>query len=241
MTNLKHLCFDKDGVLIDVHRYWRHTTEIRTHYLTKRFKLSGEQKNRLISAMGINLSSGKIKKKGPIGYEPRVAIIDKVISQLLTYSIKVTALEIDVFFKEIDLYQQKNNDYDVKLLEGVLEFLEEKKNKYIMTIFTSDRATNAKMTLEKLGIAKFFTEILGGDSINFPKPNPEGILQACFKVDKKVNQTAYISDTSSDLIMANDANVLKKIGVLSGLGTKKELTKTGDYVFENFFELGLSL
>ena len=33
MKNLEHLCFDKDGVLIDVHAYWQHTTEIRANHL----------------------------------------------------------------------------------------------------------------------------------------------------------------------------------------------------------------
>ena len=37
--NIKHLCFDKDGVLIDVHAYWNYTCRLRTNYLINKFNL----------------------------------------------------------------------------------------------------------------------------------------------------------------------------------------------------------
>lgn len=237
MDNLKHLCFDKDGILIDVHAYWKHTTEIRARHLRSYFKLSEDQESKLINAMGISLSSGKIKNEGPVGYEPREIIVKKVLNQLLTFSVKATTFDIENIFKSIDEYQQKNNDYKIILLDGVIEFLEKNKKKYCMTIFTSDRTKNAKQTLVSLGIDSYFSEVLGGDSINLSKPNPEGIIKACQKVHIKENQTAYISDTASDLIMAMRANVYLKIGILSGLGNKEELVESGDYVCKNFFEL----
>ena len=51
--NIKHLCFDKDGVLIDVHAYWRHTTEIRANYLKNKFQLNSIQNILLVHINGI--------------------------------------------------------------------------------------------------------------------------------------------------------------------------------------------
>ena len=76
IQNLKHLCFDKDGVLIDVHAYWKHTTEIRANYLKNKLQLGPDAERSLIDCMGIDLDTGRIKKTGPIGYEPRKFIIE---------------------------------------------------------------------------------------------------------------------------------------------------------------------
>ena len=51
IKDLKHLCFDKDGILIDVHAYWKHTTVIRAQYLRNHFKLNEIQETELINAM----------------------------------------------------------------------------------------------------------------------------------------------------------------------------------------------
>ena len=69
------------------------------------------------------------------------------------------------------------------------------------------------------------------------KPNPEGIYKSCQKVNIQTNKTAYISDTLTDLKMAENANIFSKIGVLTGLGTKSELALKGDIVCKNLNEL----
>ena len=125
MKKLKHLCFDKDGVLIDVHSYWRHTTELRANFLVNKFGLNTQHKNELIDAMGIDIKSGKIKKNGPIGYEPRQEVIKKLSNHFFKYSIKINNSNLSNLFKEVDEYQQKKDDYEIRLLDGVLEFLNE--------------------------------------------------------------------------------------------------------------------
>ena len=235
--NINHLCFDKDGVLIDVHAYWRHTTEIRARYLKNKFQLNSDAGNSLIECMGIDLKTGKIKNKGPIGYKPRAFIIEKVKKCLSSYNCNSSTHNLARYFLEIDDHQQKNNDFDIILLDGVKFFISQNSKKYKMTIFTSDRKKNAEIALTKLGINKFFSKILGGDSVKKSKPDPEGIINACKSVNISPSNTAYLTDTTSDLIMAESAEVLYKIGVETGLGTKKELIKHGDLVCKDLNEL----
>ena len=237
IQNLKHLCFDKDGVLIDVHCYWKHTTEIRANYLKNKFQLGPDAERSLIDCMGIDLDTGRIKKTGPIGYEPRTFIVEKVKKCLLSYSCNSSKQNLAQYFLEIDEYQQKNNDFDINLLDGVKSFILQNSKKYKMTIFTSDRKKNAEIALTKLGINKFFSKILGGDSVKKSKPDPEGIINACKSVNISPSNTAYLTDTTSDLIMAESAEVLYKIGVETGLGTKKELIKHSDLVCKDLSEL----
>ena len=134
--DIKHLCFDKDGVLIDVHAYWRHTTEIRANFLKKEFKLSSNQNIELIENMGIDTISGKIKQNGPIGYKPRKSIIDVVRKTLESLSIEISIKQLEQHFLIIDKYQQEKNDFHIKILDGVLDFLNDHHNKFIFTIFT---------------------------------------------------------------------------------------------------------
>ena len=174
---------------------------------------------------------------GPIGYKPRTFIIEKVKKCLLSYNCFTKSKDIEQYFIEIDDYQQKNNDFKIKLLDGVKSFFSHHAEKYIMTIFTSDRKKNAEIALTELEINKYFRKILGGDSVNKPKPDPEGIINACNSVNISLGHTAYLTDTTSDLIMAENAEVLYKIGLETGLGTKEELIKHSDLVCKDLNEL----
>ena len=141
--------------------------------------------------------------------------------------------ELENYFLIIDNNQQESGDFKLKLLDGVKAFLLKNKNNYKMTVFTSDRKKNAEYAFEKLGITSFFKVILGGDSVVNPKPHPQGINDACDKIKIKPSKTAYISDTSSDLVMAKNARLKCKIGILTGLGNKKDLNNIADLVFND--------
>ena len=126
---------------------------------------------------------------------------------------------------------------DIILLNGVKFFISQNSKKYKMTIFTSDRKKNAEIALTKLGINKFFSKILGGDSVKKSKPDPEGIINACKSVNISPSNTAYLTDTTNDLVMAKRAEVLYKIGLETGLGSKKELMENSDFVCKDLREL----
>ena len=234
--NIKHLCFDKDGVLIDVHAYWKHTTEIRAEFLSKQLCLNDEQKNQLIDVMGIDLDTGKIKIKGPIGYEPRFKIIENVKSKLIESEIEIKSSKLEEIFIRIDEYQQNNNDFKINLLDGVSEFLSFSRHRFIMSIFTSDRKKNTDILLTKLGLESYFGYVLGGDSVKNPKPHPEGILKICKKLGIKANHSAYISDTASDLKMAQNAGLPFQVGVSTGLDSRQKLSEFGNLVFKSLTE-----
>ena len=192
IKDIKHLCFDKDGVLIDVHEYWRHTTEIRANFFKKEFQLSSNQNIKLIENMGIDTTLVKVKQNGPIGYKPRKSILDAVRKTLESFSVQISIKQLEQHFLTIDKYQQNKNDFNIKILDGVLDFLKDNTNKFIFTIFTSDRQENAKLTLKNIGINKYFKEVLGGDSVKKSKPDPEGILKICSNIKIEPERTAYI-------------------------------------------------
>ena len=233
--NINHLCFDKDGVLIDVHAYWKHTSEIRANFIKNKLMLNNDEELKLIDSMGIDLISGKIKKGGPVGYHPRSIIIRNVKLLLSTLSYEISLNQIEKYFLIIDNEQQEKDDFNIKLLDGVKDFILNNVDKYNMTVFTSDRKKNAEHALTKLGIISYFRLVLGGDSVNKSKPNPEGINSACNFIGVKPSNTAYITDTRNDLVMAKNAKLPLKIGILTGLGNKSDLNDLSDLVFKDFY------
>ena len=236
-NNLKHICFDKDGVLIDVHKYWVHTTEIRSSFLKKKFNLNLEQANKLSYGMGIDLIKGKIRNKGPIGYKARDSIIKVVADILNSFHINIKLSDLNNIFLEIDEYQRKNNDYKIIILDTVKDFFRDYHNKYSFSIFTSDRKLNAILAIKKINIFEYIKEVIGGDSVNRSKPDPQGLLKICKKMKLNPKNIAYISDTCTDLVMAKNAGLKFKIGILTGLGTAEELNKHADLVCKDLKDL----
>ena len=79
---IKHLCFDKDGIIIDVHAYWHYNCQLRAKYLIDYLNLEPSLEGQLLWAMGIDSKSGKIRKDGPVGYHPRDIVINNTVEFL---------------------------------------------------------------------------------------------------------------------------------------------------------------
>ena len=205
--------------------------------LLKKFKLSKYQSEELIHHMGVDVSRSKINIGGPVGYHPREIIVNSVYEYFLKSSINVKLDTIKKLFKEVDHYQQLKNDYKINLIDGVRKFLESIEGDYKLTVFTSDRYLNTLSSFKYFDIEKYFKEIIGGDNVNNSKPDPEGILKACSKIGIKPSNTAYISDTVSDMRMAEEANVGLKLGVTSGLDKRKALSRSADLVVDSLMEV----
>ena len=78
-ANPEIILFDKDGTLIDIHHYWSSMLKLRAALIIdKWFKNHINKKNierDLIDSMGVDLLSGKIKLKGPVGIKSRNYIV----------------------------------------------------------------------------------------------------------------------------------------------------------------------
>jgi phosphoglycolate phosphatase len=91
--------------------------------------------------------------------------------------------------------------------------------------------------LEGLGVANRFSIILGGDSIQNRKPDPESLLKAMDFCGLRPSETAMIGDSAVD-IEAGKAAGVTTCGVLGGYRSEEELRATGcDLIIHNLLEL----
>ena len=231
------MCFDKDGIIIDVHAYWNHNCHLRAEYLINKLRLDNSLIGQLLGAMGIDGNSGLIKEEGPVGYHPREIVINSTVEFLKHYNEEVTFTEISTMFMEVDIIQQEKDDYKIKLLEGVKDCLQWLKEKEMyISVYTSDRRLNAEKILDKVSLGELFDIVVGGDDVTKGKPDPDGFIKACHDLNVKPDRSAYVGDTVSDMVMGKNGGAAMVVGLETGLFSSFELQKETEYTYPSMIE-----
>lgn len=234
----RHICFDKDGTLTDVHTYWHHTCELRAIAVARSFGLSGPDADALVDAMGIDAGARTIKPMGPVGYLPRPAVVAAVVEYLNRIGVQGTDAGVNEIFADVDRRQQASNDYCVQVLPGVVEFLEyHSRRGTAMSVFSSDRRENTLRILASLGLDGYFATCVGGGCVRKSKPDPEGFLAVCAAVAVPPEGSAYVTDTVLDLQMAQHGQAGTTVGVATGLDTFDQLRASASIACHRLDEL----
>ncbi|MDT3697249.1 MAG: HAD family hydrolase [Ignavibacterium sp.] len=125
----------------------------------------------------------------------------------------------DVILKEMckDEYESARRDYYkyykdnhaiAKLYEGIEPLIIEIKNAGILlSVYTGKGRTSALITLDELGLTKYFDMIVSGDDVNDHKPSPEGIINFLQEFKLNPSEVLMIGDAPSDIIAAKEAKV----------------------------------
>jgi phosphoglycolate phosphatase len=104
-------------------------------------------------------------------------------------------------------------------------------------VVTNKPESFSRRILAGLGIENRFHTILGGDSVQKRKPDPEALLNAMQSCKALRSETAMVGDSAVD-IQAGKAAGVTTCGVLGGFRPKEELEAAGCYlIIENLLEL----
>ena len=108
-----------------------------------------------------------------------------------------------------------------RLYDGVAEALQQLHACGVpMAICTNKPAALVPPLLEHLGIARYFTHVVGGDSLPQRKPAPEPLLHAAQLLRQPVSRCVMVGDSATDLSAAEAAHmpvVLVRYGYLRDL------------------------
>ena len=95
-----------------------------------------------------------------------------------------------------------------KVYDGIGDALDWLKSENIqMGVITNKPFTPAKSILDDLGIADYFSVLIGGDSTPAKKPDPAPYLAACEALVIEPSQTVYVGDSETDGKTAEGVNV----------------------------------
>lgn len=121
---------------------------------------------------------------------------------------------------------------------GVVETLASLKEQGCQLTIASSRWHRSLNELTRdMGIAGFFTYLVGADDVEQAKPHPEPVLKTLSHMGIEPSQTLVVGDMNVDILMGLKAGC-KTCGVTYGNGTRQELEEAGaDYVISNIAEL----
>lgn len=228
------LCiFDKDGTLIDIHRYWSCMIRYRAEHLVDLY-VPEIHKNialdNLMDAMGIDLTTGKIKEDGPVGIMPRPFIIKTALESINKYNFNVTEKNVRDAFDKVDEYSKSRLKEIIHILPGVVSLLEELKTFGVfIAVATTDITERAEMAMDTISLLDYFDIIAGADKVTHSKPSSDLVEYITSHLGVNPAHTVVIGDSEPDQFMAENAGV-QFIGVGTGLKKSEFPGETGLYI-----------
>lgn len=176
------------------------------------------------------------------GFDKQVS--ENEIKQLIGYP-------LDIMFANLGVRQQYVNEYvdeyklryrevscaKTILIENASKSLEFASKFARLGVVTTKTALYSHPLLEHLQVGHYFECLIGREHVVNPKPHPEPIYKAMesMKLDTSRHEIYMIGDTKLDLIASTNAGI-NGIGVLSGYGTKEELSLYSDKIFEDTWD-----
>jgi phosphoglycolate phosphatase len=144
---------------------------------------------------------------------------------------ELTKLLVEEFFRVSRLNVKEYLKVFPKTFETLAQL---KRQGYILTVASNKSKKSILEGFEVVGLNGYFDFIIGYDSVQNPKPHPEGIkiIENHFQ-----DQCILVGDTGYDILTAKNAHI-KSVGVTWALTSREELIKAGaDYVIDDFEEL----
>jgi HAD superfamily hydrolase (TIGR01549 family) len=232
--NIKHVCLDKDGTLIDVHQSWVPITQRRTLKIRQYYRLAEDLHQPIALAMGVDLDRQRIVQGGPVGYKARPIIIDIMVKWLNRHGVSANVEELTQIFAEVDHDVQQAQDFNARALPGVVDGIKHLKEAGLkVSVYTSDRSKSTALVLKIIGLEGSVDAIVGGDNVARAKPDPEGFLKACAAVGVPPEHSVYVGDSIDDMRTVKG----RTFGLTHGIASREELMPDAAEVFDTFSEL----
>lgn len=200
--------FDLDGTLVDS----KSDLVRAVVYAARTLNLSVLKKDHILSLVGNGIH----------------ALIENYLREINKFDYYQRFLEI--FLN----YYYENICIESYLYDGVEDVLSQLAKKYSLFVVSNKLEKFSKKLLNELGILECFIEVVGGDSFQNKKPNPEPILQLVKKYDLNLDKSLFIGDSENDYMAAKSACV-KMAWVSFGYRNGYILKKiTPDFILDKF-------
>ncbi len=147
----------------------------------------------------------------------------------------VEASSIDTYVNEYKMHYRKISCAKTVLLPGAREAVELASQHAVLGVVTTKTAKYSIELLEHMGLMQYFDVLVGREDVDHPKPHPEPILKALFKLQADTTNNWMIGDTPMDLLAAKSANI-KSVAVSCGYADEAILRIHTDNVYQTALE-----
>ncbi|GAA3167110.1 MULTISPECIES: HAD family hydrolase [Streptomyces] len=142
--------------------------------------------------------------------------------------------------EEVDLYHEilARCAAQVTTCPGVEAALDRLRHLVPMAVFTGASRRAADILLSAAGLRDHFPVVVGGDEIERPKPDPQGIQRACSLLRVPTGACVYVGDAPTDLEAARRAGAL---AAAAGWGHLYDASARADLVLDTPDDLAARL
>ena len=208
---VKFITFDLDGTLIDSRR-----------------DLAGAV-NYMRSSLGLE----------PLAVERIVTFVGNGVVSLVRRAVADGEVDFDEALRRMKLYYADHLVDTTALYPGVSAGLAELFQSGIALAVVSNKPTAAaERILEKLGVARYFTTIIGGDSAYPLKPEPDALTALREKGGFQLSECWIFGDHYTDLEAGRRAG-FRRAFARYGFGEKRE--ETPDFEVDSFAEFVMAI
>lgn len=231
LAGIELVIFDKDGTLIDFHAMWGGwMSDLGRDLTTVTGSPIGEALRR---AMGVD-ASGRVLAHGALAATPMARLRELVVELLRERGSSTADAERAVAsaWRPPDPLSLARPLADLGALFSMLRGAGRR-----IAVATSDDRQPTVATLDGLGVSGLVDGIVCADDGRPVKPAPDMVLHLCRTLGVDPARAAMIGDTPADLLMGLAAGVGRRIGVLSGVGTRRELAPLADAILPSIASL----
>lgn len=225
--------FDKDGTLITFDHWFRVMAE-RARRLERLFNLSSTEALALRKFMGVEQGGdwGII----PLPRREAEEATARFLAELLRIPLDEVLSKVQKIFAEVDAdFPFEEHLQPTPGAEELLFKIKRAGGK--VGVVTHDLASAARLHLCALGWGELVDVIVGLDLCPVKKPAPDPVLTACKFLGISPKEGVMVGDTPMDLQAGRAAGCLASLGVLTGLGSPKELAPHADALLWDLREL----
>ena len=242
IDNIETVLFDKDGTFIDLHYFWGQMTKLRVQEIISRFNLKQDLFEELCLYLGYDVQSKKMLADGITALYSRSKIIEFFKSNLEAINIKTDEKELAEIFDYVsEKFYEEIQKY-TKPIDSAIQFIYKLHSMGIkMGIVTSDSVESTNLTLQQLGLEKYFDCVIGRESSTYTKESGEPTKLALKKLSANPKTTIMIGDAPMDYISAKNADIEHTILVATGQLDQKTLLQTSLLVVEDLVEVCFDL
>jgi len=144
----------------------------------------------------------------------------------------------DAAIQDFYLFYEEHHDELANGYPGIKDLLQSLYNSNIpLSIYTGKGRVSASITLNKLGISKYFSMVVTGSDVKKHKPSREGVDFFIDKFKLKREEVLLVGDAVADIYAARNAGIAGASVLWDSYG-KDEVLKIGnDFIFRTVEEL----
>ncbi|XP_040572547.1 choline dehydrogenase, mitochondrial [Lepeophtheirus salmonis] len=214
------IIFDKDGTLVCFHTMW---TPWCQSFANRMNDVSGlDLACNLFEVLGYDQANSKVKL-GSLAENTHPQLKEKVKEMLTNHPQVLCEFKAKEYLNQS--WRDTPDNMDIKLTGNLHDLFMRLRSQGIhIAICTSDSRSGTEEFLDKENLGSLVDIVVcGDDSFSKPKPDPHNAIYICNKLNIDPSKTVMVGDTPADTIMGQAAGLGLTVGVLSGVGSAKDL------------------